>query len=175
VVAINTSDADALAQACTGPDYGVGPNSSDAAVESLADISNSNYIDNRSGALELVSSYFNAFNSKQTVRAYSYWETPSAYATFAANYADWDSILAQFGTVTGDAGAGQYYYTLPVAIKVHLTGGALKTFVGCYTLHLSSPGIQGVPPFRPLSIKEEKLSLVDNSADVTPLLATACN
>jgi hypothetical protein len=175
VVALNTTDANALAQACTGPDYGIGPNISDPVVESIADLSSGNYIDNRSASIELVSSYFNAFNSKQIVRAYSYWETPAPFVTFSANYANWEQVTATFGTAASDAGAGQYYYTLPLSIKVQLTGGSLKTYIGCYTLHLSSPGIQGVPPFRPLAIKDEKLTQVDNNADVTPLLATACN
>jgi hypothetical protein len=173
-VSLSTSDADAISSACAGSDFPVGPNVSDPRVESLTDLTNNNYIDNRSGAIEVISSLFNSFNSNLVVRAYSYWKNPSQYATFAANYADWVLVTATFGIAVVDAGAGQLYYQLPVAMKVQVTGGTLKTYLACYSLHLSNPGIQGTPPFEPLGIKTEKLTQVDNNSDTTPLLSAAC-
>jgi hypothetical protein len=83
-------------------------------------------------------------------------------------------VTATFGIAVVDAGAGQLYYQLPVAMKVQVTGGTLKTYLACYSLHLSNPGIQGTPPFEPLGIKTEKLTQVDNNSDTTPLLSAAC-
>ncbi len=173
--AAGASDADALASACPEPDYPTGPGAQPAQLESLTDLSSANYIDNRSDPVAVLSSLFNAINRKEYVRAYSYWQTPPKdYAAFADGYAKTESVTLQFGTVTPDAGAGQIYYTLPVALQATLTDGARQTFVGCYTLHLSQPGIQGTLPFAPLGIKSATVKQVDNSADLTSLLATAC-
>ena len=170
-----TLDSAALSFACPSPDFPTGPNASPAAVETLSDLSPANYIDNRSDPVALMSSYLNSINRHEYVRAYSYWQTPaSAYDAFAAGYATTASITAQFGTVTPDAGAGQVYYSLPVALKSTMTDGSLKTYIGCYVMHLSQPGFQGTVPFQPLGIISATVNLVDNSVYLTSLLATAC-
>jgi hypothetical protein len=97
------------------------------------------------------------------------------YNNYAAGYNDTGSVTATFGTVTGDAGAGQFHYQIPVAMKVITTTNTQQTFVGCYTLHLANPGVQGTLPFQPLAITVGKFKQVANSTNVTPLLATACN
>ena len=73
-----------------------------------------------------------------------------------------------------DAGAGQLFYTVPVARAVHHKEGSTETFVGCYTLHLSQPPIQGTPPFRPLGVRSAKVERTAAGADVTALLAQSC-
>jgi len=47
--------------------------------------------------------------------------------------------------------------------------------VGCYTLHLANPGMQGTLPFQPLGITAGKFVKVANNVNVVPLLTTACN
>jgi len=174
-IPLTTLDSAALSFACPSPDFPTGPNGSPAAVETLTDLSPANYIDNRSDAVALMSSYLNSINRQEYVRAFSYWQTPvSTYDAFATGYATTASITAQFGTVTPDAGAGQVYYSLPVALKSTMTDGSLKTYVGCYVMHLAQPGFQGTVPFQPLGITNATVNLVDNSVDVTSLLATAC-
>ena len=59
-------------------------------------------------------------------------------------------------------------------MKVLTTGSATQTFVGCYTLHLAQPAIQGVYPFEPLGITVGKFTQYNNSVDVNSLLPTAC-
>jgi hypothetical protein len=133
------------------------------------------YIDNRSGPLEVVQSLFNAINRKEYARAYGYWEpnaAPSSFATFQAGYAQTQSVTWSFGTVTSDAGAGQFYYNVPVTLKAQTTGGP-QTFVGCYTLHLSNPGIQGTP-FQPLGLRSGSLTPVANDANTGALMQNAC-
>jgi hypothetical protein len=176
----STSDDGALSSACSAPDYANGGlPGSPVIFESISDLSLSNYIDNRSGAVEVVSSLINAINRKEYVRVYSYWEnpavTPGDYNSYTSGFSDTQSISATFGTVISDAGAGQWYYLVPVAEVVQTTSATTKTYVGCYTLHISNPGIQGAPPFRPLAITNGKFSLVANDADISSLLQTACN
>jgi len=180
LLASSTTDEGALTSACTAPDYANGGlQGSPVSFESLSDLSPSNYIDNRSGAVEVVSSLINAINRKEYVRAYSYWENPSVtpgdYNSYALGFNDTQSISATFGTVISDAGAGQWHYMVPVAEVVQTTGAAIKTYIGCYTLHISNPGIQGAPPFRPLAITNGHFTLVANDAAISSLLATACN
>jgi hypothetical protein len=170
-----TSDSAALASACTG--YPAGGNSVPAAAESL-NIDKNNFIDNRSGPIETVSSLLNAVNLKQYVRAYSYFQDPAtfpgAYDAYAAGYANTDTITVTFGAVTNEGAAGSIYYNVPLAIKVLQTSSTTQTFVGCYTLRLSQPGLQSVPPFKSLGITTGKFNLVDNNSDLTALLPTAC-
>jgi hypothetical protein len=174
-VPLTTQDSAALASACPSPDFAPGSNPSPAAVENLTDLSAANYIDNRSDAVTLMSSFVNAINRKEYIRAFSYWETPpGTYDSFAAGYTTTASVTAQFGAVATDHGAGQIYYSLPLALKATQMDNSLKTYVGCYVMHLSQPGIQGTPPFQPLGIKSADVKHVDNSADLTALLATAC-
>ncbi|MPM42159.1 hypothetical protein SDC9_88821 [bioreactor metagenome] len=80
-----------------------------------------------------------------------------------------------FGTVNVDAGAGQYYYTVPLGMVVKTTTNTTQTFVGCYTLHLSNPGMQGTLPFQPLGITKGSFKQITNGTDLSPLLASACN
>ena len=174
-ISSSTNDADTLKYACSDADSLPGDTVSPS-VETISDLSANNYIDNRSGAVEVVSSLLNALNKKEYVRAYSYWDSPSfTYDSYAAGFADTASVTAIFSTVTSDAGAGQYYYQIPVGEKVLTASNKQQTFVGCYTLHLSNPGMQGTLPFQPLAIKTGKFKQVDNSADVASMLTTACN
>jgi len=178
-VSSSISDADVLAAACNSTDYPTGANPEASAVESLADLSSTNYIDNRSGAVEEVSSLLNAINRKEYVRAYSYFQNPAtfpgSYSSYAAGFNDTGSVTAIFGTPAVDVGAGQFHYQVPLAMKVITTSNTQQTFVGCYTMHLANPGIQGTLPFQPLGITTGKFTQVSNNIDVTPLIATACN
>jgi hypothetical protein len=177
-VALGASDSTSLAAACGGADY---PISSPIAfsIANLADITKNNFLDNRSGPVEVISSLENALNRKEYVRAYSYWQNPGTlpgpFDAYAAGFSDTDTITATFGAPTTDAGAGQIYGKVPVALKVRTVSATTQTWVGCYTLHLSQPGIQGTLPFAPLGIIDGKLKKVDNAVNTAPLLATACN
>ncbi|MGA2112991.1 MAG: hypothetical protein ABSG98_12735 [Anaerolineales bacterium] len=175
----STSNATALGSACTGANYPLGANPVPAVVESLSDLSNNNYIDNRSGPEELISSLLNSLNRKEYVRAYSYWQNPSSsvgsYTSYAAGFSNTGVVTATFGIPTSDVGAGQRYYYVPLGMKVTTTSNGQQTFVGCYTMHLGNPGMQATLPFQPLGITAGKFKLVSNTVDVTPLLATACN
>jgi len=176
-VDVSAADADALAEACNEPDY---PISSPVSVgPSSLDISKNNYLDNRSDPIATVSSYLNALNSKQYVRAYSYSQTPASefgpYSSYEAGYADTDVITVTFGMVISEAGAGNLYYKVPLAMKVLTTSAATQTFIGCFSLHLSQPGMQGSYPFQPMGLIAGEFKTVANNVDIHPLLATACN
>jgi hypothetical protein len=176
VVDASVSDANVISAACTSV---AGLPSAAAAVENLGDISSTNYIDNRSGAVEVVKSLLNAINRKEYVRAYSYFENPvpviGTYTAYANGFNDTSAVTSVvFGTVLSDAGAGQYHYQVPLAEYVTHTNSTTHLYVGCYTLHLANPGMQGALPFRALSITTGKLKEYPTGTDVAPLFANAC-
>ena len=134
------------------------------------------YLDDRSNAAALISSYYDAINKRQYLRAYSYWETSDSlppYATFAQGFANTTDVRVELGTVGGSAGAGQLYWSVPAAIFSTTTAGA-QSFVGCYTAHLARPELQAAPPFKPLSIQAGQLSAVATAAAARATLSTAC-
>lgn len=134
------------------------------------------YIDNRSGPVEVLQSLYNAVNRHEYARAYSYWQkAPSTFAQFQQGYATTQSVQLTTGNVSSDAGASNYYYQVPVALKAQTTTGATQTFVGCYTLHLASPAAQATPPFQPLGIVSAKMQQVPNSANIGVLLNQSCH
>jgi hypothetical protein len=141
------------------------------------DVGPSAYLDDRSHPVALLRSLFNAINRHEYLRAYSYWKAGSdvgSFEDFEAGYAETESVALVTGPVTGDAGAGQYNYLVPVTLSVETTGGP-QTFVGCYHLHLSNPGFQAEPPFEPLGIRAAALDEVPPGTDPAPLMATACD
>jgi hypothetical protein len=144
-----TSDKDALASACSTSDQTQGLNLQPPSFETLADLTLPT-ISITAAAVEVVSSLLNAINRKEYVRAYSYWQDATAvgtYDSYAAGFSDTGSVTATFGTVTSDAGAGQFYYQVPVGMIVTTTTNNTQTFVGCYTLHLQPrhPGHSALP------------------------------
>ena len=134
------------------------------------------YLDDRSNAAALISSYYDAISKRQYLRAYSYWETSDSlppYATFAQGFANTTDVQVELGTVGGSAGAGQLYWSVPAAVFSTTTAGA-QSFVGCYTAHLARPELQAAPPFKPLSIQAGQLSAVATAAAARAALSTAC-
>lgn len=174
-IALNADDATALSTACNG--FPQGGNPVPVAAEPLS-IDKTNYLDNRSGPIETVSSLLNALNLKQYVRAYSYYQVPGTYpgpyTPYAAGYANTDTITVTFGSVTQEGAAGSLYYKVPLAMVVLNTNSTTQTFVGCYTLRLGQPAVQATPPFQPMGIISGTFSLVANGTNIAPLLATAC-
>jgi hypothetical protein len=174
---LGDSDSTILAAACSGASTGGNPPIS--AYSTNLDISRDNFLDNRSGPIETVSSFLNALNLQQYVRAYYYFQTPATfpgpYDPWAAGYSNTEAITVTFGTVQSEGAAGSLYYKVPLATHVTTTSSATQTFVGCYTLRLAQPSVQGTPPFQPMGIIDGTFTQVSNSADVNALLPTACN
>ncbi len=147
-------------------------------IASPEDISANQYIDNRSDPMEVLHSLFNAINRREYLRAYSYWESDAQnlpdFTQFQQGYANTQSVHLTTGAVTSNAGAGQFYYQVPVALNATLNDGTTQSFVGCYQLHLSNPGIQTAPPFQPLGIRSANVQSAASDADLAQLMAQAC-
>jgi hypothetical protein len=116
------------------------------------------YLDDRSTAEALISSYYNAIDRKEYARAYSYFGQGAApdYESWKNGYADTESVAVGFGETTGEGAAGSTYYSVPVTLEVARTGGISARFAGCYTLRMAQPSIQE-PPFQGIHIEGAKL------------------
>ncbi len=148
--------------------------------DNLANQPETTYLDDRSTPTGLMLSFFNAINRKEYLRAYSYWQNLGnnpqlpPFDQFEKGYADTTSVQATLGTISGDVGAGQIYYSIPVAINTTMNSGQGQIFVGCYVLHLARPEIQATPPFQPLAIASAKVNLIQSGQDANNLLDQAC-
>ena len=171
----SVGDASALSTACS-----VYPNNGPAVAISRnpLNVDKTNFLDDRSGPLETVTSLLNALNRKEYVRAYGYYQNPSVYPgsyyPYAMGYADTATITAVFGTSQSQVAAGNPYYKQPLAMRVQKTDASIQTFVGCYILQLAQPAGQSAPPFQPMGITAGKFNVVDNNVDVNKLLPAAC-
>ncbi len=172
-----TDTGDLMASACDASSEGEPPYATPT-PSAPDDISANRYLDDRSGPVALIRSYFNAINNHEYLRAYSYWESSTdlpSFNEFEQGYMDTASVTLETGEVASDSGAGQTYYSVPVTLTSTQTDGTTQTYVGCYVLHLSSPSAQATPPFRGLSIQKADAQPVAADADTAALMADACN
>ncbi len=138
------------------------------------------YLDDRSSATEVIRSYYNAINTQQYARAYSYWEAGldasqlSPFDQFKQGYANTLFVDVTFGQVGGGVAAGNLYFGVPVKLVSKTSDKGVETFVGCYTVHLAQPANQVVPPYNPMEIQSADIKQVNDSANVSDLLKRAC-
>lgn len=170
-----------LGSLCTNVGIPTGQPEPAQPVSDPADVSAARYVDDRSDAVQVLRSFVNALNRFEYLRAYTYWETAAASSLlpsleeFSQGYSDTLSVELITGPVVEDAGAGQYHYHVPVTLVARTRSGQTQTFVGCYVLHLSNPGMQGTEPFQPMGINSANVQLVANDANTADLMSSACN
>ena len=125
-----------------------------------------NYMDDRSSPQKLVESYYFAISNRSYAQAYGYFKpdtAPKNFEKWSSGYAKTKSVSVKFGSTEPDPGAGQIYWALPVVIEAVQTDGKNLVYTGCYTIHLTNPGMQSDPPYQPMaigsaSLKETKTS-----------------
>eukprot|EP00903_Cladosiphon_okamuranus_P001510 g1508.t1 len=120
-----------------------------------AEAGDQTYLDDRSTPQKLVESYYSAIGQHNYAQAFSYFaegSAPKDFKDWVKGYADTGSVQVKFGDTAPDPGAGQIYWSLPVAISASKTDGSDATYTGCYKIHLTNPGMQTAPPFQPMGI-----------------------
>lgn len=92
-------------------------------------------------AVALVRDYYAAINARDYARAYALWsdggqasgQTPQQ---FADGFAGTQAVSAEIGAPNRqDAGAGQRYIEVPVALRATQADGSVRRFAGSYVLH----------------------------------------
>lgn len=119
------------------------------------------YRDDRSSPQALVESYYNAINRKEYARAYGYYSEEGRepdFKTFVKGYENTKSVKVALRKTEPDPGAGQIYWSQPLAIEAESNDGKKEVFGGCYTIHLTNPAMQEEPPFKPIEIMTGSLS-----------------
>jgi len=122
------------------------------------------YMDDRSTPEALIQSYYNAITRRSYAQAYSYFHHPDKpFADWQKGYEDTLSVEVLTGSTEPDPGAGQIYWALPVAIQSTTKDGKVTVYAGCYTIHLTNPGMDVAPPFQPMQIESGSLSVSDKA------------
>ena len=92
-------------------------------------------------AVALVRDYYAAINARDYARAYALWSdggqaSGQTSQQFAAGFAATQAVSAEIGAPGGqDAGAGQRYIEVPVALRATQADGSVRRFAGSYVLH----------------------------------------
>ncbi len=118
------------------------------------------YLDDRSDAVQLIRSLYNAVNRHEYARAFDYFSSPPAksFEAYVQGYADTEAVAVITGEVLADGAAGSTYFTVPTAIRAEDAKGGTSYFSGCYTVRAVNASVQD-PPFRPLRIESAKLKV----------------
>ncbi|WP_068086684.1 hypothetical protein [Polycladidibacter stylochi] len=137
---------------------------------------NIEYMDDRSSPQAVIASFYNAINSRQYPRAYSYYEggvAPADYSKWAQGFAQTAHVRVITGSTQPSPGAGQIYWSLPVAIEATQKDGHKQVFAGCYQFHMANPGMITSPPYSPIAIQKGNLKPVTKPLDQA--LPTQCD
>lgn len=92
-------------------------------------------------AVAVVRSYYAAINERQFAQAYALWSdggkaSKQTEQQFADGFRDTASVQAEtLAPGRADAGAGQRYIEVPVALTATQRDGSQRRYVGAYTLH----------------------------------------
>src|SRR5690606_36723075 len=113
------------------------------------------YRDDRTTPQALIEYYYNAINRKEYGRAYSSLKEGAremSFNDFVKGYENTKSVKVAVREAQPDPGAGQIYWSLPIAIEVENENGAKDVFGGCYRIHLTNASMQEGPLFKPMMI-----------------------
>jgi len=134
---------------------------SEQTQEAAGGVTVPDYRDDRSTPQALIESYYNAVNRKEFARAYGYYSEEGRepdFKTFVKGYENTKSVKVALRKTDPDPGAGQIYWSQPLAIEAETTDGKKEVFTGCYTIHLTNPAMQEEPPFKPMQIMTGSLT-----------------
>ncbi|WP_273725114.1 hypothetical protein [Brucella gallinifaecis] len=134
------------------------------------------YRDDRSSPQAVIESYYNAINRKEYARAYSYYSEEGRepdFKKFAKGYDGTKSVKVAVRKTDPDPGAGQIYWSLPIAIESESDDGNKQVYTGCYTLRLTNPAMQEVPPYKPIEIMTG--SLTKSPLDIEKSVPESCD
>lgn len=142
------------------------------------------YLDDRSTATSVVRSYYNAINSREYSRAWSYRMLVVSDTDWRAEYAAYEKFRDGFGGARGhisvqtgpeieDVAVGTLRYGVPVAINVVSEDGRHQQFAGCFYLRLSSPAAQDGVPYQPMYI--ERTAMRSAKGRLKEILPAECD
>lgn len=139
----------------------------------------STYYDNRSTALDLVQSYYNAIGTGQLARAFSYTlkgtpekdanQLAADYNAFRNKFQDIRSIKLRFELGFTSAGVGTEVSAVPVVVEMETNEGSTIVRSSCHYVVRLSPDAQDYAPFDPIRIDASFDEPVEGDFDATAL------
>lgn len=133
----------------------------------LAETDPDSFIDDRSSPERVVTSFYNAIDRHEYLRAWSYYDPDDApdYPGFRDGYAQTDSVALRIGEIQSEGAAGSVHSMVPVALQATAGDGTVTVFTGCYRLTQVQPANQDMPPFRPIQIDGGEMEASDAGFD----------
>lgn len=129
------------------------------------------YLDNRSSSKLLITSYVNALNTQQYVRAWSYWETENTgktYEDFVEVHEEPVLWGIKLGNQVTEGAAGSVFTQVPFAMFALYSGGEERVTRGCFTIRAILVELQR-PPFVPMRIWDATSTSVKSTFEDTEL------
>lgn len=148
-------------------------------ISLMAFARSSAYYDNRTTALDVVQSYYNAISLGQVARAFSYTlhgtpeedarQLEAEYQSFSEAYGNTVQIMVRYGTGFTSAGTGTEVTAIPVIATMLSDNGLRTMYSAChYTVQLS-PSAQDYVPFDPIRIDKTFSDAVDGDFTNLPM------
>jgi hypothetical protein len=139
----------------------------------------SDYYDNRTTALDVVHSYYNAIGLGQLSRAFSYTlhgtpeedgdQLATAYQAFRTTFDDVGGIEVRFGAGFTSAGVGTEVTAIPVIMSVQANDGARALYSACHYAVQLSASAQDYVPFDPIRIDATFSDPVTGDFETNPM------
>ena len=137
------------------------------------------YYDNRTTALDVVQSYYNAITLGQVARAFSYTlhgtpeedagQLEADYQAFSETYGNIVEISVRYGTGFTSAGVGTEVTAVPVIATMLSDDGARTIYSACHYAVQLSPSAQDYVPFDPIRIDNTFSEVVDGDFNTLPM------
>jgi len=126
--------------------------------------------DDRNDPVATLASYYDAINSRDYRRAYSFWESPtSSFERFAAGFADTDRVrLLVEPSAHHEGAAGSLYAEITTVVVATTRAGNERVFAGCYVLRKSNVQDNGWHIYR------ADISAMPLSARVSRMISQGC-
>jgi hypothetical protein len=133
------------------------------------------YLDNRSTAVDVIESYYNALSLQQYARAFTYTlhgtpeesaeDLSAAYSALKDQFDDVTEIRMRRGKEFTSAGTGLEMTAIPVISETRDAAGKATVYATCNYVVQLSPNDQDFVPFNPIRIDHIQPEIFDGDFD----------
>ena len=120
--------------------------------------------------LSTLAAYYDAINSRDYRRAFSYWDSPAtSFERFASGFADTDRVRVLVDpSAHVEGAAGSAYADVSTIVVATTRAGNERVFAGCYVMRRSNVQDRGWKIYR------ADVSQVPSSTRLSRMLSQAC-
>lgn len=123
------------------------------------------YLDDRSNPEALVASLYNAINTRDFARAWSYFDPNSApsYSAYIRGFDDTDRVEARTEVAVLTQDGDTRSWQIPVVLVSHQIDGTVQVYAGCYLVGQAAQRRR--PPYAPIAILSGHFHVHDGPAE----------